>query len=78
MYIRLLAVFVSGIRSGIIMVLWTGQKSTTDVVVLFLKHICSMRSRCQDEREADVKIMRCQCQGKCEADVEANAKSMSR
>ena len=37
-----------------------------------------MRSRCQDEREADVKIMRCQCQGKCEADVEANAKSMSR
>ena len=37
-----------------------------------------MRSRCQDECEADVNIMRSLCQGECEADVKTNAKPMSR
>ena len=36
-----------------------------------------MRSRCQDECEADVNMMRSLCQGKCEADVKPNAKPMS-
>ena len=37
-----------------------------------------MRSRCQDECEADVNMMRSLCQGECEADVKTNAKPMSR
>ena len=36
-----------------------------------------MRSRCQDECEADVNMMRSLCQGKCEADVKPNAKPTS-
>ena len=36
-----------------------------------------MRSRCQDECEADVNMMRSLCQGECEADVKTNAKPMS-
>ena len=37
-----------------------------------------MRSRCQDECEADVNIMRSLCQGECNADVKTNAKPMFR
>ena len=37
-----------------------------------------MRSLCQENCEADVKIMRSRCQAECEADAKATAKPMSR
>ena len=37
-----------------------------------------MGSRCQDGREAYVKVMRGRCQGKCEVDLKTNAKPTSR
>ena len=42
------------------------------ISISFYTRFQIMRSRCQDECEADVKIMRSRCQGECEADVKMN------